>query len=89
MSPFPFLDYSWSVCEDLHNSDHFPILIKSNTSNVEDHNPKWKLIKANWDLFQSLCSDKISTEKYTDSSDPLSDFTSTLIDISNKCIPKT
>ena len=41
----------------IHDSDHFPILIKCNTSNVEDHNPKWKLNKANWDLFQSLCSD--------------------------------
>ena len=49
--PSLYLDYRLSVCDDLHDSDHFPILIKCNTSTVEDHNPKWKLNKANWDLF--------------------------------------
>ena len=48
-----FLDFNWTVCKDQHHSDHFPIVIKSNTSTVEDHNPKWKLSKANWEVFQS------------------------------------
>ena len=65
------LDFSWSVCKDQHHSDHFPILIGSNTSTVEDHNPKWKLNKANWEVFQSLCTDKITLESFKDSSDPL------------------
>ena len=58
--PSLFLDFNWSVCKDQHHSDHFPIIIKSNTSTVEDHNPKWKLNKANWEAFQSLCTDKIT-----------------------------
>ena len=87
--PSLFLDFSWSVCNDHHHSDHFPIVIQSNTSTVEDHNPKWKLNKANWEVFQSLCTDTITLESFKDSSDPLSDFTSSLIDISSKCIPKT
>ena len=87
--PFLFLDFNWSVCKDQHHSDHFPIVIKSNTSTVEDHNPNWKLNKANWEVFQSLCTDTITLESFKDSSDPLSDFTSSLIDISSKCIPKT
>ena len=87
--PSLFLDFNWSVCKDQHHSDHFPIIIKSNTSTVEDHNPKWKLNKANWEVFQSLCTDTITLENFKDSSDPLSDFTSSLIDISSKCIPKT
>ena len=87
--PSLFLDFSWSVCKDQHHSDHFPILIESNTSTIENHNPKWKLNKAYWELFYCLCSDKISTENFKDSSDPLLDFTSSLIDISSKCIPKT
>ena len=28
--PSLFLDYNWSVCEDQHNSDHFPIIIEQN-----------------------------------------------------------
>ena len=27
--PSIFLDYDWSVCEDQHGSDHFPIIIES------------------------------------------------------------
>ena len=57
-----------------------------NTSTVEDHNPKWKLNKANLEAFQSLCTDTITLESFKDSSDPLSDFTSSLINISS---PKT
>ena len=87
--PSLFLDFNWSVCEDQHQSDHFPIKIEQTSFSVEDHHPKWKLNKANWELFQSLCSDKISTENFKDSLDPMSEFTSSLIDISNKCIPKT
>ena len=40
--PSLFLDYNWSVCEDQHNSDYFPIIIEQNTYSTEDHNPKWK-----------------------------------------------
>ena len=87
--PSIFLDFNWSLCNDQHHSDHFPILIESNTSTVEDHNPKWKLNKANWEVFQSLCTETINFDSFKDSSDPLSDFTSSLIDISTKCIPKT
>ena len=87
--PSIFLDFNRSVCNDQHHSDHFPILIESNTSTVEDHNPKWKLNKANWEVFQTLCTETINLDRFKDSSDPLSDFTSSLIDISTKCIPKT
>ena len=86
-NPSFFLDFNWSVCND--HSDHFPILIESNTSTVEDHNPKWILNKANWEVFQSLCTETINLDSFKDSSDPLSDFTSSLINISTKCIPKT
>ena len=49
--PSLYLDYDWSVCEDQRGSDHFPILIESVQTHDEAHNPKWKLNKANWDLF--------------------------------------
>ena len=87
--PSLFLDYNWSVCEDQHNSDHFPIIIEQNTFSTEDHNPKWKLNRANWDLFNTLCTDKLVPENFKESSDPITDFTSSLIEISKECIPKT
>ena len=87
--PSLFLDYNWSVCEDQHNSDHFPIIIEQNTFSTEDHNPKWKLNRANWDLFNTLCTDKLVPENFKESSDTISDFTSSLIEISKECIPQT
>ena len=78
-----------SVCVDQHNSDHFPIIIEQNTFSTEDHNPKWKLNRANWDLFNTLCTGKLIPENFKESSDPISDFTSSLIEISKECIPQT
>ena len=86
--PSLFLDYNWSVYEDQHNSDHFPILIEQNTFSTEDHNPKWKLNRANWDLFNTLCTDKLVPENFKESSDPITDFTSSLIEIPKECIPQ-
>ena len=72
--PSLFLDYNWSVSKDQHNSDHFPIIIEQNTFSTEDHNPKWKLNRANWDLFNTLCTGKLIPENFKESSDPISDF---------------
>ena len=87
--PLLFLDYNWSVCEDQHNSNHFPIIIEQNTFSSEDHNPKWKLNRANRDLFNTLCTGKLIPEYFKESSDPKADFTSSLIDIAKECIPQT
>ena len=52
--PSLLLDFDWSVSEDQHGSDHFPIVIASVIASAQDHNPKWKLNKANWEQFHSL-----------------------------------
>ena len=87
--PSLYLDYEWSVCEDQHGSDHFPILIESVQTHDEDHNPKWKLNKSNWELFHTLCNESLTDTSLSDSSDPMTEFASSLIAISEKCIPKT
>ena len=79
-----FLDINWPVCKDQHNCDHFPIIIEQNTFSSEGHNPKWKLNRAYWDLFNTLCSAKLIPENCKESSDPISDFTSSLIEISKE-----
>ena len=56
---------------------------------TEDHIPKLKLDRANWDLFNTLCTDKLEPENFKESSDPITDFTSSLIIISKECIPQT
>ena len=55
----------------------------------DDHNPNWKLNKANWELFHTMCDNELSVEHFSDSSNIVADFTASLMNISNKCIPKT
>ena len=87
--PSLLLDFEWYVCDDQYGSDHFPIVIESINFSPEDHNPKWKLNKANWEQFYLLCDQSLNIENFNTNTDHIADFTSSLIDISNKCIPKT
>ena len=43
----------------------------------------------NWDLFHTLCDESLTTASLSNSTDRIADFTSSLIDISERCIPKT
>ena len=87
--PSLFLDYNWSVCEDQHNSDHFPIIIEQKTFSTDDYNPKWKLNRSNWDIFNSLCTCKLVPENFKKSSDSIADFTSSPIEICKERIPQS
>ena len=49
----------------------------------------WKLNRANWDLFNTQGTGKLIPEDFIESSDPISVFTSSLIEISKECIPQT
>ena len=87
--PSLILDFDWYVCDDQHGSDHFPVVIEGINPSTEDHNPKWKLNKANWEQFHLLCEQDLSMDNFNNSSDLVTDFTSSLMKISDKCIPKT
>ena len=85
--PNIYLDFGWSVCDDLHGSDHFPILIKETESSDDEQHCRWNLKRANWESFTILCQEKLTPEKFKTAED-MSAFTSVLHDISEKCIPK-
>ena len=53
--PSLLLDFDWTVSENQHGSDHFPVIFESVNNSTNDHNAKWKLNKANWELYHSLC----------------------------------
>ena len=82
--PSLFLDLNWSICEDHDNSDHFPIIIKQNTFFPLRTTIQRKLNRANLDLFNTPCTGKLVPENFEESSDPISDFISSLIAISNE-----
>ena len=87
-SPNIYLDFNWSVLDDLHGSDHFPIVIKEKESDPEEHRSRWNLNKANWETFSLLCEETITPGLFKTAND-IECFTKTLIDISEICIPKT
>ena len=82
-------DLSWTVHDDLCGSDHFPILIEDITPSNNNQNQNWKLSKADWNLFNKLCNETIKEDTLINIDDPISKFSNTLLEISEKCIPKT
>ena len=45
------MDYHWSVDDDTHGSDHWPIHLKSVRNIPSPCLPKWKTPEADWELF--------------------------------------
>ena len=86
-SPNIYLDFDWSVLDDLHGSDHFPIKIEEIESTNEDHHSRWNFNKANWENFMELCNEKLNPEMFK--TDDIQAFTDTLIHVAEKCIPKS
>ena len=81
--PSSFLDFSWEVYEDLCGSDHYPIVLK-NGNTEHTHPSRWKLNKADWNKFQTLCSDLL----IRDNVDNVETFTEILVSIAKECVPK-
>ena len=67
--PSLLLDFHWTVSEDPHGSDHFPVVIESVNNSTNDHNAKWKVNKANWELYHSFCEESLKIDKFNNSLD--------------------
>ena len=62
-SPSLRLDYEWSVDNDLHGSDHWPIHIKYVRNLPSPCQPKWKTDEADWGSFTiNTKVDRVATE---------------------------
>ena len=58
------LDFTWRVMEDLHGSDHYPILLEKVTGIPDCGVPRWRLERADWNLFSSLAMVQCSCEEF-------------------------
>ena len=86
--PNSYLDYEWKVLDDLCGSDHFPIVL-TNNSPILDPLSRYKFNKADWDQFQTLCSQSLVIEEFEKFRDTIERFSLTLLDIADQSIPKT
>ena len=87
-SPALYMDFTWEVAGDQFGSDHFPICLSLEKFSNESL-PRWQLHRANWDLFQSLCISEITQEGFEGIDDSVQQFSSILINIASKAIPKS
>ncbi|KAG5875849.1 hypothetical protein JTB14_036805 [Gonioctena quinquepunctata] len=90
-SPSILIDHTWRVAEDLHGSDHFPIMITNNSSTKTPHTPepKWKLDSKLGSLSRTHQT-KISTISINNSIDDiLSQFNDIIIQSASQAVGKT
>ena len=85
--PITYMDYECKVHNDLCSSDHFPIILESLQPLHEDKLPHWKIIKANWQAFETICQQKLL--KDLNIIDQTKHFTKTLTSIANETTAKT
>ena len=87
--PALYLDFSWQVHDDLCESDHLPIILKKLTGTTPDNPQHWKLAKADWGIFTSHCHEHLNYDDLVNLPDPVEGFSSALLSIADKTIPKT
>ena len=85
--PVNYMDYRWKVHDNLCGSNHFPILLEILQSLHDERLPHWKLNKANWEVFETLCKQKLFQDPNT--KEQTKYFTEILISIANESIAKT
>ena len=89
VDPAIVLDFDWSVLDDAHGSDHFPIVLTSTSSEEEDKEERFNLNKANWPLFEDICRGRIKDESvFNEDTCSVESFTRILNDAVEDSIPK-
>ena len=83
------MDYDWKVHDDLCGIDHIPIILNNIGQDIDEHVSRWKLNKANWAQFQTLCTARLLEDTVRKADDPIESFASILINIAEKHVPKT
>ena len=84
-----YLDFSWQTDSDLHGSDHYPIVITTDTPSPSFDKPTWKLHKADWAAFSHQADLKLCTDTICSAEDPIQQFTDVVINMANNRIPKS
>jgi len=82
------LDFCWQTDSDLHGSDHYPIVITTDTPSPFFSKPTWKLHKADCAAFSHQAALELCTDTICSAEDPIQQFTDVVINIANNSIPK-
>ena len=58
--PSLFLDLTWTVVDDLHGSDHFPVLVQFSQVVKAPDVGRSDFRNVNWDLYSDLCASAVT-----------------------------
>nr|BDT63038.1 MAG: hypothetical protein [Trachysalambria curvirostris nimavirus] len=83
------LDFTWQVMEDLHGSDHFPILLERVNGIPTNGIRRWQLERADWSLFRSIAEMQGSVEDFHDVQEAADYLTSHIHAAAEAAIPKS
>ena len=74
--PSIYMDVACEVLLDRSGSDHYPIIITTNTSDhpVSERVPKWNFKKAKWNAFQDQCIKEITPDLFHNADDKIAIF---------------
>ena len=81
--------FCWQTDSDLHGSDHYPIVITTDTPSPSFSKPTWKFLKADWAAFSHQAALELCTDTMCSAEDPIQQFTDVVINIANNSIPKS
>ena len=83
------LDYQWSVDEDLHGSDHFPIHLKYVQNLPSPCLPRWKVPEADWTAFTSSTEVHSKCSDFSSPSEAYDHLSSIMLGKALESIPRT
>ena len=94
VSPSCMTDFDWSVVESdtpkAYASDHYPIILRNNSQERENSNPRWCLHRADWSLFQLRTEITENEEQDLNDTDQIAKIiTDNLLQAAAEAIPKT
>ena len=69
-SPSIYLDFDCHVFDNRHGSDHYPIQLTYNSTDITetDRLPQWNFKKADWPRFRNECREQINEESFNTAS---------------------
>lgn len=87
--PSLYLDYDWNVYDDLCGSDHFPVILSHFGPQPIDSTQTYRLKSADWNQFSTSWMMELQEDLLLQADDPIDEFTSVLLSIADRTIPKT
>ena len=83
------LDYQWSVDQDTHGSDHFPIHLNYVQNIPSQCLPRWKIKEANWGSYNRHAKVHTNYSEYSSPLEAYDHITNLMLDKAVESIPRT